>query len=252
MPCPPSRLVVSLDMGERGVLSRCPALSGRAPMQALEVARRRRRARRHPARAGQRGYRRRAGRRHAAGRAGGVPAAAPDRGRRRARLRGPAPAGRVPAPTGCSSPPRFIAAGSPRRTSALCARTATRSPAVRERGHLAEQAALRQGDEQRRRDEVGGRAGVERVSLVPELARQGAEARRAPRRFSAPPAARTSAARRDTSSATATPFLRAMSVSGVSARRVRKAVWTARRTGRRRASSGGSCPRRARRRGGSR
>lgn len=31
------RVVVSLDMGERGVLSRCPALAGRAPMQALEV-----------------------------------------------------------------------------------------------------------------------------------------------------------------------------------------------------------------------
>ncbi len=32
-----SRLVVSLDMNERGVLSRCPALNGRAPMEALEV-----------------------------------------------------------------------------------------------------------------------------------------------------------------------------------------------------------------------
>ena len=31
------QLVVSLDMGEGGVLSRCPALSGRAPMEALEV-----------------------------------------------------------------------------------------------------------------------------------------------------------------------------------------------------------------------
>ena len=31
------RLVVSLDMGERGVLSRCTALSGRAPLEALEA-----------------------------------------------------------------------------------------------------------------------------------------------------------------------------------------------------------------------
>ena len=60
-PCPPEQLLVSLDVGERGVLSRCPALSGRAPMQALEVLAAEGVTRRHPARAGQRRYRRRAG-----------------------------------------------------------------------------------------------------------------------------------------------------------------------------------------------
>lgn len=34
---PAGQVVVSLDMRERGVLSRCPALSGRAPLEALEV-----------------------------------------------------------------------------------------------------------------------------------------------------------------------------------------------------------------------
>ena len=88
-----------------------------------------------------------------------------------------------------------------------------RSPSSHECGHVAEHAALSQADEERSPHDVGRRAGVECMSLVSELAGEGVEPA-APRSAEIPPAAKTRAARRETSSATAGPFLRAISESG--------------------------------------